>query len=50
MADADAAAKAHLDEAEQEKQRILADAERARREEQGLQEANAQIEEMVSAA
>ena len=52
MADADAAAKAHLDEAEQEKQRILADAKRAALAEKnkGLQEANAQIEEMVSAA
>ena len=52
MADADAAAKAHLDEAEQEKQRILADAKRAALAEKNkvLQEANAQIEEMVSAA
>ena len=42
----------HLDEAEQEKQRILADAKRAALAEKNkvLQEANAQIEEMVSAA
>ena len=46
MADADAAAKAHLE------QRILADAKRAALAEKNkvLQEANAQIEEMVSAA
>ena len=52
MADAETAAKAHIAEAEQEKQRILADARRAAQAEKNkvLQEANAQIEEMVSAA
>ena len=45
MADADAAAKAHLDEAEQDAKRAaLAEKNKV------LQEANAQIEEMVSAA
>ena len=52
MADAETAAKAHIAEAEQEKQRILDDARRAAQAEKNkvLQEANAQIEEMVSAA
>ena len=52
MADADSAAKAHLAEAEQERLRILDDAKRAALAEKTkvLQEANAQIEEMVSAA
>lgn len=52
VADADAAAKAHLADAEQEKQRILDDARRSAQAEKNkaLQEANAQIEDMVSAA
>ncbi len=52
MADAETAAKAHIAEAEQEKQRILDDARRAAQAEKNkvLQEANAQIEEMVSEA
>ena len=52
MADADSAAKAHLAEAEQERQRILSDARRAAVSERDkiLQEANEQIEDMVSAA
>lgn len=52
MADADVAAKAHIAEAEQEKNRIIDDAKRAAQAEKNkvLQEANAQIEEMVSAA
>lgn len=52
VADADAAAKAHIADAEQEKQRILDDARRSAQAEKNkaLQEANAQIEDMVSAA
>ena len=52
MADADNAAKAHIAEAEQEKLRIIDDARRAAQAEKNkvLQETNAQIEEMVSAA
>lgn len=52
MADADLAAKAHIADAEQEKQRIIDDARRAAQAEKNkvLQETNAQIEEMVSAA
>ena len=52
MADADLAAKAHIADAEQEKQRIIDDAKRAAQAEKNkvLQETNAQIEEMVSAA
>lgn len=52
MADANVAAKAHIAEAEQEKNRIIDDAKRAAQAEKNkvLQEANAQIEEMVSAA
>lgn len=52
MADADLAAKAHIANAEQEKQRIIDDARRAAQAEKNkvLQETNAQIEEMVSAA
>lgn len=52
MADADNAAKAHIAEAEQEKLRIIDDARRAAQAEKNkvLQETNAQIEKMVSAA
>ncbi len=52
VADADAAAKAHIADAEQEKQRILDDARRSAQAEKNkaLQEANAQIEDIVSAA
>lgn len=52
MADADLAAKAHIADAEQEKQRIIDDAKRAAQAEKNkvLQETNAQIEELVSAA
>lgn len=52
MADAEAAAKAHIEEAEREKQRMIDDARKAAQAEKNkiLQEANAQIEEMVSAA
>lgn len=52
MADADVAARSHIADAEQEKQRILDDARKAAQAEKAktLQEANAQIEEMVSAA
>ena len=52
MADAEAAAKAHIEEAEHEKQRMIDDARKAAQAEKNkiLQEANAQIEEMVSAA
>lgn len=52
MADAEAAAKVHIEEAEHEKQRMIDDARKAAQAEKNkiLQEANAQIEEMVSAA
>ena len=52
MADADAAAKAHIADAQQEKQRIIGDARKAALAEKNkiLQEANVQIEDMVSAA
>lgn len=52
MADADAAAKAHIADAQQEKQHIIDDARKAALAEKNkiLQEANAQIEDMVSAA
>ena len=52
MSDAEAAAKAHIEEAEHEKQRMIDDARKAAQAEKNkiLQEANAQIEEMVSAA
>lgn len=52
MADAETAAKSHIEDAEREKQRIISDARKAAQAEKNkvLQEANAQIEEMVSAA
>ena len=52
MADAETAARSHIEDAEQEKQRIIDDARKAAQAEKNkvLQEANAQIEEMVSAA
>lgn len=52
MADAETAAKSHIEDAEHEKQRIIDDARKAAQAEKNkvLQEANAQIEEMVSAA
>ena len=52
MADAETAARSHIEDAEQEKQRIIDDARKAAKAEKNkvLQEANAQIEEMVSAA
>lgn len=52
MSDADVAAKAHIAAAEQEKQRILDEAAKAAKAEKAkvLQEANEQIEQMVSLA
>ncbi len=52
MADAETAARSHIEDAEQEKQRIIDDARKAAQAEKNkvLQETNAQIEEMVSAA
>ena len=52
MADAETAAKSYIEDAEHEKQRIIDEAGKAAQAEKNkvLQEANAQIEEMVSAA
>ena len=52
IVDAETAAKSHIEDAEREKQRIISDARKAAQAEKNkvLQEANAQIEEMVSAA